>query len=110
RPVRRDRSKGLPPITLRPDRRSRNSSLGPAFQLVDQRLDLAAVVLDVGIEIRSSSHNHAHALDLDVDDARALPLVAHFPGDRDRLAIALVELALDERTAAPVGDTAQGQR
>src|SRR5262245_44422779 len=32
---------------------------GARFQLLDQLLHLAAMVLDVGIEIRTSSHDHA---------------------------------------------------
>ena len=81
------------------------------FQLLDQRLDLAAVVLDVGIEIGTSSHDHADALDLDVGDARALAGIAHLPLDGDRLAVGLVELAVDHRDAVgPGGDPADDER
>src|SRR5215831_13945348 len=56
------------------------SALGAGLQLVDQRFDLAAVVLDVGIEIGTSSHDHADALDLHVGNAQA-PAggIAYFP-------------------------------
>src|SRR5690348_8036063 len=63
---RRDRSKRLPSPTLRRPCYPRNSPLGAGLQLVDQRLDLAAVILDVGIEVGTSSHDHADALDLHI--------------------------------------------
>src|SRR5882762_4470726 len=57
----------------------RQSTGSPGLQLVDQRLNLAAVVLYVGIEIRTSSHDHADALDLHIGDAQALGALADLP-------------------------------
>src|SRR5580700_3462541 len=68
---------------------------GAGFELVDQRLDLAAVSGDIGIEVRPVSHDHAHPLDLDVGDAQALARIPNLPLDVDRLAVGLVELAID---------------
>src|SRR5437763_7976747 len=84
------------------------SAAGAGFQLLDQRLDLAAMTLDVGIEVRTAGHHHADALDLDVGDARALGALADLPLDGDRLAVGLVELAVDHRGAVgPGGDAAE---
>src|SRR5688572_23333006 len=68
---------------------------GPAFQLLEQGVDFPAMVLDVGIEIRTSSHDHADALDLHIGDAVATDL----PFELDRLAGGLVQLAVDDRRA-----------
>src|SRR3954471_9784874 len=86
------------------------STAGALFELVDQRLDLAAVAGDVGIEVRTAGHHHAHALDLHVGDAQALARIADLPLDGHRLAVALVELAGDHRdVVGPVGDAGNGQ-
>src|SRR5439155_9348351 len=74
---------------------------GAVFQLLDQRLDFASVVLNVGREAGSSSDDHADALDFDVGDARAGAAIAHLPLDLGRLAVGLVEPAVDHRD--PVG-------
>ena len=90
---------------------ARRLPLGTGFQLVDQRFDLAAVIADVGNEIRPPGHGHADALGLDVDDARALAFIAHLPLDGDRIAVALVELAVDDGHAVSPGiDAAHRQR
>src|SRR3954451_17167728 len=73
--TRAGRLKPPPAATLRPKDSRRNSGPSAArarLQLADQRLDLAAVVLDERIEIRAAGHDHADALDLDVGDAQAL--------------------------------------
>ena len=88
-----------PAGTLLVLRYKRNSAGGPGLQLVDQRLDRAAVALDVGIEIGTSSHDHADALDFHVGDAQALGRIADFPLELDRLAVGLVELAVDDEEA-----------
>src|SRR5277367_1502145 len=85
-------------------------ALGARFQFLDQRVNLASAVLNVGREIGSSSDDHADALDLDVGDARALAGVAHVPFDLDGLAVALVEAAVDHGDAVGAGrDLAQGE-
>src|SRR6478672_2143153 len=87
------------------------SLLGPRLELVDQRLDLAAVTGDVGIEVRAVRHDHAHTLDLHVGDAQALPRVADLPLDVDRLAVALAELAVDNGHAVgTLRDAHDGER
>ena len=66
---------------------------------VDQRLHLAAVLLNVGIEVGTSSHDHADALDLDVGDAQPGRDLADLPLELDRLAAGLVEPAVDDGDA-----------
>src|SRR5262249_10494188 len=87
--IRRSASRPHSSTTALQDKGS--STLVPGFQFVDQRLDLAAVVLNVGSEVRTSSHDHAHAFDLDVGDAQALGGVAHLPFELHGLAVALAE-------------------
>src|SRR4051794_17414702 len=86
------------------------SAAGAPFELADKGVDLAAVVLDVGIEVRAASHDHTHALDLHVGDAQALARIADLPLDGDRLAVGLVELAGDDRGAVAVRDAGDGER
>src|SRR6185437_9756716 len=72
---------------------------------------LAVMILDIGVEVRPSSHDHADAFDLHVDNARAMPCIAYLPLDRDRLAVALIELAVvDGDPVAPLRDPAHSQR
>ena len=83
--------------------RAGGASLRTGFQFVDQRFDLAAVIADVGNEIRPPGHGHADALGPDVDDARALAFIAHLPLDGDRIAAVLGELAVDDGHAVSPG-------
>src|ERR1700731_2846306 len=88
-----------------------SSRLGSGLQLVDQRFDLAAVIPNVGNEFRPPGHDHADALGPDVDNARALAFIAHLPLDGDRIAVALVELAVnDGHTISPGIDAAPPHR
>src|SRR5262245_5612517 len=77
------------------------SAFGARFQLLDQRLDLASVVLNVGREVGPSSDDHADTFDFDVGDAGSPAHVPYLPFYLDRLAVALVEPAVDH--ACPVG-------
>src|SRR6266545_1257964 len=105
------RSIRLPPASLRRPPYRRNSPSGPGFELVDQRLHLAAVLLDVGIEIRTSSHDHADTFDLDVGDAQPRRELADLPFELDGLAIGLVEPAIDDPDAVGPGHRlADGKR
>jgi len=81
----------------------RKSTGSPGLQLVDQRLNLAAVVLYVGIEIRTSSHDHADALDLDVGDTQPRRELADLPVELDGLAVGLIEAAVDDEDAVGPG-------
>jgi len=77
-------------------RRSASLASGADFQFLDQRLDRATSVQNVGIELRTFGQEHADAGDFDVGDAGALAIVAHFPLDLDRLAAGLAEEAVDD--------------
>src|SRR5882757_3506771 len=92
-----------PAGTLRRLRYERNSAGGPGLQLGDQRLDHAAMTLDVGIEVGTSSHDHADALDFHVGDAQAPAGIADFPLQLDRLAADLAQLAIDDEQAVGPG-------
>src|SRR5882672_1018727 len=75
------------------------SAGGAGFQFLDQWLDGATIILNVGIEIRTSSHEQADTLDFNVGDAQPLPPVAQLPFEPDRLAGGLVEAAVDYANA-----------
>src|ERR1700757_4534375 len=66
------------------------------FQFLDQRLDRATIVQNVGIERRTFGQEHADTFDSDVGDTGALTIVAHFPLDLDRQAAGVAEEAVDD--------------